>query len=143
MNRQQVKTFLAAILAATLLYYDAAWAVLRCCHVGEHGNVEETRSTEGLNADLDIDPFRSNPMPPQIDCLDFDYQIMVLAVPTSSPQFQRGTAALTPIGNEFFVLKDLANGRGTNLYWSNFTRGSPFAVRSDPPLYLSLSSLRI
>lgn len=126
-----------------LLYYDAAWAVLRCGHVDERGSLEENLSTDNLHGGLYRELSRPSHAPSQIDCLDFDYQIMVLAAPTAPPQFQRGAATLTPDGNDLFVLKYLANGRRTNLYWSNFTRGSPFAVRSDPPLYLSLSSLRI
>lgn len=143
MNRQRVKTFLPIILAAMLLYYDAAWAILRCCHVGEHEGVEEVLSTGGLRDDLDMHPLRSSPKPSQLDCLDVDYQIMVLAAPASPRQFQRGAATLTPGGNDLFVLKHLADGRRTNFFPSYFTRGSPFAVPSDRPIYLALSSLRI
>ena len=143
MNRQRVKTFLATILAAVLLYYDAAWAVLRCCHVDDHGSVEESLATGDPHYELDRHLSRSSQVPPQIDCLDFDYQMEVLAGPTAPPQFQRSAAAITPYGNDFFVLKSLVDGHRKNLFRNSLTRGSPLAEPSDPPLYLSLSTLRI
>lgn len=143
MKRRQVKTFLATILAAMLLYYDAAWAVLRCCDVGEHGHVEKILPTGDAHDQLDRRFSRSSPLPSQIDCLDVDHQIEVLIGPTSPPQFQRGTFALTPYGNDFFILKSLVDGHWKNLLSNTFTRGSALAEPSNPPLYLSLSSLRI
>lgn len=143
MNRQHVKTFLATLLASMLLYYNAAWAVLRCCHVDEHGSLEEILSADDLHDGLYRHLSRPSHVPSQIDCLDFDYQTEVLAGPASPPQFHRGTAALTPYANDFFVLKTLLDGHRSNLLRNNFTRGSPPAEPSDAPLYLSLSSLRI
>jgi len=35
-----------------LRYYGAAWAVLRCCHVDELPNLEESRSTDDLHDGL-------------------------------------------------------------------------------------------
>ena len=143
MNRHQQTTLLATALAAMLLYYDAAWAVLRCCDVGEHGHVEEILPTGDAHDQLDRHFSRSGPLPSQIDCLDVDHQIEVLIGPTSPPQFQRGTFALTPYRNDFFILKSLVDGHWKNLLRNIFTRGSAFAEPSNPPLYLSLSSLRI
>jgi hypothetical protein len=143
MNRYHLKTLLATFLASVLLYYNAAWAVLRCCHVEERASLEESVSKDHLHDGLYPHLSWPNHAPTQIDCLDFEYQTEVLAGPTSSPQFHRGTAAVTPDANDFFVLKRLADGHRKNLLWNVFTRGSPPAEPSDPPLYLSLSSLRI
>ena len=143
MNRQHVKTFLATFLASMLLYYNAAWAVLRCCHVDEYGSLEEILSTDDLRDGLYRHLPRPSQPPSQIDCLDFEYQTEVLAGPTSPPQFHRGTAALTPYANDFFVLKSLVDGHRKNLIRNVFTSSSPPAEPSGPPLYLSLSSLRI
>ena len=143
MKRQHVKTFLATFLAAMLLYYNAAWAVLRCCHVDERGSLEEILSTDDLRDGLYPHLSRPSQAPTQIDCLDLEYQTEVLAGPASPPQFHRGTAALTPCANDFFVLKSLVDGHRKNLLRNIFTRDSPSADPSDTPLYLSLSSLRI
>jgi hypothetical protein len=143
MNRQHVKTFLATFFASMLLYYSAAWAVLRCCHDDEHASFEESASKNDLHGGLHSHLSRPSHAPTQIDCLDFGYQTEVLAGPTSPPHFHRVTAAVTPSANDFFVLKSLADGHRENLLSNVFTRRSPAAESSDPPLYLSLSTLRI
>jgi len=143
MKRQHVKTFLATLLAAMLLYYNAAWAVLRCCHVDEHGSHEEILPTDDLQDGLYRHLSRPSHVPSQIDCLDFDYQTEIFTGPASPPQFHRGTAALTPRANDFFDLQSLVDGNRNHLLRNSFTRGSPPAEPSDPPLYLSLSNLRI
>ena len=143
MNRQQVKFILATFLAAMLLYYNAAWALLRCCHVGEHASVADIISTNDLHDRFDRHPSRPSPAPSQIDCLDFDHQLEVLAGPSAPPQLHRGAAARTPHGNDVIVLKSLAGGHGKNLCMNTFTRGSPLAEPPNPPLYISFSNLRI
>ncbi|MGZ9212393.1 MAG: hypothetical protein ACXW53_10885 [Candidatus Binatia bacterium] len=143
MNRQHVKTFLAALLASMLLYYNAAWAVLRCCHVDEHGSIEEILSADDLHDGLYRHLSRPSQVPSQIDCLDFDYQTEIFTGPASPPQFHRGTAALTPRANDIFDLRSLVDGNRDHFLRKSFTRGSPAAEPSDPPLYLSLSNLRI
>ena len=143
MNRQHVKTFVSTFLASMLLYYSAAWAVLRCCHDDEHASLEETASKDDLHDGLDSHISWPSHAPTQIDCLDFEYQAEVLAAPASPPQFHSVTAAVTPCSIDFFVLKTLADGHRKTLLRNIFTRGSPHSELADPPLYLSLSTLRI
>jgi len=143
MNRRHVKTFVATFLASMLLYYSAAWAVLRCCHDDEQASLEEGVSKDDLHDGLDSHISWTRQVPTQIDCLDFEYQTEVLAGPASPPELHRVTAAVTPSANDFYVLKSLADSHRKNLLRNVFTRGSPPTEPSDPPLYLSLSSLRI
>lgn len=143
MNRYHLKTLLATFLASMLLYYNAAWALLRCCHEEGLASVEHSMSGDDLHDGLYSYLSRPRHASTQIDCLDFDYQTEVLASPTSPPQFHRVTAALTPYANDFFVLKSLVDGHREYLLSNVFTRRSPPAEPSDPPLYLSLSTLRI
>jgi len=143
MTRRHVKTCLAASIAAVLLFYNAAWAILRCCDVEAHGSLEQILPTGVLQDGLYSQVSAPTPAPSQIDCLDIDHQIEVLIGPTSPPQFQRGTFTLAPYGNNFFILKSLVDGHWKNLLRNIFTRGSALAEPSNPPLYLSLSSLRI
>ncbi len=143
MNNPYLKAFLATFLASMLLYYSAAWALLRCCHEDDPASVEQTMSADDLHDGFHSRFSRPSHAPSQIDCVDFEYQTEVLASPASPPQFHRATAALTPYANDFFVLKSLADGHRKNLLRNVFTSGSPPAEPLDPPLYLSLSTLRI
>ena len=143
MNRQQVKTFLATFLAAMLLYYDAAWAVLRCCHVDEHGSLEETLSTDDLHGGLYRLLSRPSPAPTQIDCLDFEYHTEILASPASPPQLHRVTAAATPSASDYLVLRSFSDGHENDGFRHVFTSGSPPVEPTHSPRYLSLSQLRI
>jgi hypothetical protein len=143
MNNRHLKVFLATFLASMLLYYGAAWAVLRCCHEDEPASVEQSMSADGLHGGLHSYLSRPSHAPPQIDCLEFEYQNEVLASTASPPQIHRATAAVAPYANDFFVLKSLADGHRENLLGNVLTRRSQLAQSSDPPLYLSLSTLRI
>ena len=143
MNRQHVKTFLATFLAALLLYYNAAWAVLRCCHVDEQGSLAEIFSPDDLHDGLYRYHSLPGDAPSQVDCLDFEYQIEVLASPASPPQFHRGTAALASHAYHGLFLKSLADGVWKTPLRNVFTRGSPPDDPSDLPIFLTLSSLRI
>lgn len=143
MNFLYPKTFVATFLASVLLYYSAAWAVLRCCHQEEHASLEASLSEYDLHDRLYSHLSWPSHAPTQIDCLDFEYHTEILAGPASSPQFHRVTAAVTPYPNDFFVLKSLPDSHKRNLLRNVFTRGSPLSELLDPPLYLFLSSLRI
>lgn len=145
MNHRQVKTFVATFLASMMLYYSAAWAVLRCCHDDEHADVMESVSKDGaLDWQDGLDAHISWPdgASAQLDCLDFDFQTEVLAIPASPPDLHRIAIAVTPSAFDLNVLKGLADDHRKDLLRYDFTRGSPFQL-SAPPLYLSLATLRI
>jgi hypothetical protein len=142
MNRRHVKTFVATFLASMMLYYSAAWAVLRCCHDDEHAGVMESISKDGMHDGLDADISRPSGPPAQVDCLDFDFQTEVLAIPTPAPELHRVSIAVTPSSFHLNALKSLADDHRKDLLRYVFTRGSP-SESSAPPLYLSLATLRI
>ena len=81
MNRQPAKIVLATFVTAMLLYYNAAWAMLRCCHVDEHGAIEEIFPAGDLHDEQD------RHSPSRIDCLSVDYQSEVSAGPRRPPNF--------------------------------------------------------
>jgi len=143
MSNRHPKAVLATFLVSMLLYYSAAWALLRCCHETEPVIVEQSMSVADLHGALRPNFSPPNQTPTQIDCLDFDYQSAVLASPASPPQLHRVTATIAWYVTDFFILKSLADGHGKSSPGSVFTRGSPPAEPSDPPLYLSLAALRI
>ena len=143
MNNRQLKVFLATLLASMLLYYSAAWALLRCCHEGQPAIVERSMSADDRHDGLHSHLSRPIHAPAQFDCLDFEYQSEVLGGPTLLPQFHRATTAVAPYANDFFALKSLADGHRKTLLRNVFTRGSPPGESSNPPLYISFSSLRI
>jgi hypothetical protein len=135
MNRQPAKIVLATFVTAMLLYYNAAWAMLRCCHVDEHGAIEEIFPAGDLHDEQEA--------PLRIDCLSVDYQSEVSAGPASPPQFHRGTAARPLYVNDLFVPEHLVGSHWKTVRGNTFTRGSPNAEPSVGPLYLYLASLRI
>ena len=137
-----LKTFVATFLAASLLYYTAAWAVLLCGH-DDHETTGEVILFEANLANQHSHVSSPSHAPTQIGCLDFDYQTEVFAGSASPPQFHRATDALTPRANDCFVLQSLLDSHRKNLLRNVFTSSSPPDELSDPPLYLSLSSLRI
>jgi len=145
MNRRHVKTFVATFLASMMLYYSAAWAVLRCCHDAEHAGVMEGVSKDGMldvHGGLDADISWPGGTPAQVDCLDFDFQTEVLAIPTPPPELHRVSIAVTPSSFVLNALKSLADDHRKDLLRYVFTRGSP-SESSAPPLYLSFATLRI
>jgi hypothetical protein len=139
MNRRHVKTFVATFLASMMLYYSAAWAVLRCCHDDEHAGMEESASMDG---GLDAHISWPDGVPAQVDCLDFDFQTEVLAIPTPPPELHRVVIAVTHSVFDLHALKSLADDHRKDLLRYVFTRGSR-SESSAPPLYLSLATLRI
>ena len=143
MNFRFPKTFVATFLASVMLYYSVAWAVLRCCHEEEHASVEASLSEPDLHDGHSSHVSWPGHAPTQIDCLVFEYHTEILASPASPPQFHRITAAVTPYLDNFLFPTSLPDNHNRNLLKNAFTRGSPLFELSDPPLYLSLSSLRI
>lgn len=142
MNRRHVKTFVATFLASMMLYYSAAWAVLRCCHGDERADVMEMESASKdgvLDAHISWPGGASAQM---IDCLDFDFQTEVLAITAPSPDLHRVAIAVTHPGFDLNALKNLADDYRKDLLRYVFTRGSP-SGSSASPLYLSLATLRI
>lgn len=137
MNRQRLKTFLATFLVSVLFYYSAAWAVLRYYHDEGSTSVERSMSANHMHDGLHLHLLVPKHAPIQNDCLDFEYLTEILAGPVSPPQFHRVTAAVAPYANDFFVLKSLADGLRKNLLRNVFTRRSPPAEPSDPPLYFT------
>src|SRR5215208_6127429 len=97
MNRHRLKSFLTTIVVVILLQYNAAWAILRCCHFDEHESLEETLPSSDLHDEQD------RHSPSRIDCLSFDYRSEVSVGAASPPQFHRGTAARTLYVNDLFV----------------------------------------
>ena len=143
MNMRRLKTFVATFLASMLLYYSAAWAVLRCCHEEDQASLEASVSGYDLDDGSSSHVLRPSYAPTQIDCGDFEYHTESLASRASPPQFHSFTTALMPYPNNFFFLSSLSDSHKRNLLRNVFTRGSPLSELSDPPLYLSLSGLRI
>jgi hypothetical protein len=126
-----------------VLHYDAAWAILRCCHVDEHGSFEEILPSGDLYAESDQYLSRPSQAPSQIDCLDSDYRVQLSAGPASPPQINRGTAARALYVDDLFGPKGMPNVSWKTSGGNIPTRGSPNFERSVGPLYLYLASLRI
>ena len=133
-----LKSFAASLISSVLLYYSAAWTVLRCSHDDEDvnsgfalfdGGAAGLSSTSAAEAHL--------------DCLDSDYHTETLAGPSSSVKFDQLT------GRDAFQLAapsalhgpatvELRGAWLTAVFRTSVTVTSPIRRR-----YLSLSILRI
>jgi len=142
MQCHYAKSFVGVCVSFVLLSYSAAWAVLRCCH--DEDQLDPDVSV--VNAEMlgtGFNAFTVNFELTQIDCLDFDYNIELLAGPTAPPQFHQLTTAATPYLNQLVGPKSRAGGLKTSFSGFTLNRDSPRTELLPPPLYLSLSNLRI
>ena len=140
MDSRKRKTVLASVICLVLIYYSAAWAVLRCSHDydGPAGAVELPEPDRTPHSHMSLPGGKS----PKIDCTDFEYHSEILAGPSAAPQIQR------PISNSTLnAVVISAFGRASLRYGANFFANLvPGSNGSEPihiPVYLHISTLRI
>jgi len=122
-----------------LLYYSAAWAILRCYHDDEHSEIEASEIHPNSPAHAHV----SLPGPAEaVDCLDFDYHTEFLGGPTAPPELHRSLVSFNVHVDELLPAPNSSAGGGPNPI-PNVTRGSPEFSRLVTPLFLFFSSLRI
>jgi hypothetical protein len=140
MNRSIVKIALSSFIALVLVYYSAAWAVLRCFHGEDFAATVAAVSDTGTHTAGSFYSFQSQDQA-HLDCMGSDYHTEALA----------GFAApiqLPPLSVTSGVI-DLSTMHGTgtpengSLWLRALFDGSALAHPIDPPRYLSLSVLRI
>ena len=136
MSRKYIKTGLISLLAFVLLYYSAAWAVLRCFHDEDHSTEAGVVSGGDLHAKAVYFPF-SHHAQADLDCLGSNYHTESLAGPSLPTELHRLTNRLTSrVADDLTLLGLAADGsRGIRL--------SPVIFQTHPPRYLSLSVFRI
>jgi hypothetical protein len=139
MNSRWGKTILASVISLVLIYYSAAWAVLRCYHDYDHpaGAIEVTKTDGSAHRHASVLGGDSA----RIDCTDFDYHTEILAGPTAPPHIHR-TATSSPYGDVVLPSVNRTALHRTNLF-SGFPRVSTGAKLIYLPIYLFISNLRI
>lgn len=142
MNRTYAKTVVASLTAFVLLYYSAAWALLRCCHHDDRIGVHETLSDSDRH-DLQGYFSSSSHGVTFIDCLeDVAMHTEILGSAKASPHLQRPTA-FTKARAELITIEHGTDGLSKYFQGRVLARGSPHSHYLDTSLYLSLSMLRI
>ena len=136
MSRKYIKTGLVSLLALVLLYYSAAWAVLRCFHDEDHSTEAAVVSAGDCYAKDAHFPF-SHHAQANLDCFGSAYHTESLARPSSPTELHRLTSRVTSQVTDELTLPGLA-ADGSRGIWL-----SPVVFPTQPPRYLSLSVFRI
>jgi hypothetical protein len=142
MNCHLPKTCVISIVSFVLLYYSAAWAVLRCVH--EEGHSDHAVAL----VDTDVRDNNAYPQSPShaethIDCLNLTFHTESLAGPSSSPQLQSWeTQTDSPVA-DFLTSPSVTNSAEHPSLRTVFERSPGLTFLLYSPLYLSLSILRV
>ena len=136
MSRHYIKTGLVSLITYVLLYYSAAWAVLRCFHDEDHSTDIAAVSASDLHAKDAHLPF-SRHVQASLDCLGSNYRTESLAGPSSLTELHRLTSRLASRVTDDLTLPGLAADGSKGI------RLSPVIFQTHPPRYLSLSVYRI
>ena len=143
MSRRFVKSLVVSSVSLVLLYYSAAWAVLRCLHDDDHSDTSVIISDTGAHAEDWHVPFPIH-APASLECISHDYHAESLAGPSSSPQLPRWPARIISHVTDFSILDGITAGGPRGLWLKAvFDRFAFPILLIDVPRYLSLSVLRI
>ena len=134
------KSFIVSLLSSVLLYYSAAWAVLKCFHEGDHSDRPAVVSVTDAHGG-DTYPLFSRGAHAKLDCLGFDFHTESLGGPSASTQvYDAAVRAVSQVSSDF-TLRALAAERARWLWLKAAFPSTTFLI--DLPRYLSLSHLRI
>ena len=143
MSRSFVKASALAAVSLALLYYNVAWAVLRCPHQENHPDHEVGFYQTGSYLDGVSFPFRSQD-PANLDCAGPDYHTELLAGPSTISELLRLTRDVSSRVNLVFVWSNFALGEiGDVRPPVLFDRMSSLTLLFPVPRHLSLSVLRL
>jgi hypothetical protein len=135
MNRCIVRISISSFIALVLVYYSAAWAVLRCFHDDTEVVVSDTGAhTAGSFQSQD----RAH-----LDCLGSDYHTETLAGFAAPVQLRPLSIDIASGVTDLSTVRGIGTRESGNLWLRALFDGSALAYPIDPPRYLSLSVLRI
>jgi hypothetical protein len=125
------KIFIAITVSLLLLYYSAAWAVLRCSH-------------EGNDLDHEVALISGDPVHLNLECVGPDYHIELMAGSSSSSELDRLIPEVTRYVNNFLTLQTRSGDTASNVWLrAVFDMPPSPAFLIGLPSYLFLSVLRI
>lgn len=134
MNRQFFKVFVMTLISFALLYYGAAWAVLRCCHEKSHSSLSVFFNS--------VNPVDSSS--PELSCLELVYHTESMAQPSSASRLHflidgLRMSSVDSLTSQWVLQHD------QSALWPRavFERFPSFSFLIGLPRYLSLSILRI
>lgn len=139
MNNCRKRVFFPSLLAFVLLYYSAAWAILRCYHDDTHDEEISVASEAQGKEDHLLLP---RPKAMEIHCLDFEFQSQALATPPS-PQSLRAESRGGIYAHKPLAVQLTIDLRSSGPSWIRNRGSPPILMPSDRSVYLVLSTLRI
>jgi hypothetical protein len=129
MARRSIKYSVVSVVSFVLLYYSAAWAVLRCFH-------------DEYNSDHKTEISYQNAPHVNFECVEPDYHTEPLA--GSAPlELHRFTADFTSHVDDLLLRNPWGDGESAVWRRAVFQGSSPLSSLNSIPRYLSLSVLRI
>jgi hypothetical protein len=143
MSRSFIKTSALAAVSLALLYYNVAWAVLRCPHQENHPDHEVVFYKTGSHLDGVSFPFRFQD-PANLDCAGPDYHTELLAGPSTISELLRLTRDVSSRVNSSFIWSNFALDQIMDARLAtSFDRMSSLTLPFVVPRYLSLSVFRL
>jgi hypothetical protein len=143
MSRSFIKTSALAAVSLALLYYNVAWAVLRCPHQENHPDHEVVFYQTGSYLDGVSFPLRSRD-PANLDCTGPDYHTELLAGPSTISELLRLTRDVSSRVNLLFVWSNFALDQIRDVQPpASFDRMFSLTLLLVVPRYISLSVFRL
>lgn len=142
MSRSLTKLSALAAVSLALLYYNVAWAVLRCPHQENHPDHEVVVYQTVSYLDGVSFPFRSQD-PANLDCAGPDYHTELLAGPSTISELLRLTRDVSSRVNLLFVWSNFALDQTRDVRPVLFNQVSSLTLLFVVPRYLSLSVFRL
>jgi hypothetical protein len=142
MNHPIAKSIVSSFIALVLVYYSAAWAVLRCCHDEDFAHTEAAVSDASAHSVGSSHSFPSQDGA-RLDCMGSDYNTEALAGYSDPLPRRLLSSDIASLVTDLSVLHGTGTAKSGNLWLRALFDGSALAYPIDPPRYLSLSVLRI
>lgn len=138
-----LKCLLVSVLSCVLFYYSAAWAVLRCSHDNHDTNSVVALFDTDVHGD-DYHLVSPGAVESHLDCLRAYFHTESLAGPSPPPQLHRLATHINSHLADFFSSESLAEAWARALWLrAVFEKPPRLSFFVSPPLYLSLSILRV
>jgi hypothetical protein len=139
MNRPLFKRTVLAALSLVLLYYNVAWAVLRCPHQESHPDHEVVLYNVGFSIEQGSLPSSSHGQA-SLDCTGPKYHTELLAGPSTTSELRLARDVASRV-SALVALSSLARDTPQEIRLKTLFIKSPSPI-FDLPRYLSLSVLR-
>lgn len=140
MKRRLINTSIVAAISVVLLYYNVAWAVLRCPHQENHPDLEVVSYDAGLHA-AEISDSGPSRHQVNLDCTGPNFHTEMLGQASTASEFPSLTRDVDSRVNGLLAWSD-AHDPGQEI-WRRASLVENSSSGFHLPQYLSLSVLRL